>query len=139
MCIWRKGCEVHLSNECHFLREYLNGWNNKKTRLQRAIISLRAAKLMGRVLCLYVFSENGILSADTLSEDEDEPEVSEAVSVRANLFGRTNGYSPSPGGPFSALIPSMWPLDLLASLAQVSQGIVTFVNCYCCSIHSFRN
>ncbi|XP_022670532.1 small G protein signaling modulator 3-like [Varroa jacobsoni] len=56
--------------------------------------------------------------ADTLSEDEDEPEVSEAVSVRASVFGRNSGYSPSPGGPFSALIPSMWPLDLFASFAQ---------------------
>lgn len=76
---------------------------------------------MGRVPCLFVLSVNGIFAADTLSEDEDDPEVSEAVSVRANLFGRSSGYSPSPGGPFSALIPSMWPLDLLASLAQVSQ------------------
>lgn len=59
------------------------------------------------------------ISADTLSEDEDEPEVSEAVSVRASVFGRNSGYSPSPGGPFSALIPSMWPLDLFASFAQV--------------------
>lgn len=62
-----------------------------------------------------------ILSADTLSEDEDDGEVLEAVTVRANLFGRGGGYAPSPGGPFSALIPSMWPQDLLASLAQVGR------------------
>ncbi|XP_064478602.1 small G protein signaling modulator 3 homolog [Ornithodoros turicata] len=63
-------------------------------------------------------------AAETLSEDEDEAyaqDVSEAISIRANLFGSpsTNqGYSPAPGGPFSALTPSMWPQDLLASLAQ---------------------
>lgn len=62
---------------------------------------------------------------ETLSEDEEEEclgEVSEAVSIRANLFGcpsGSQGYSPAPGGPFSALTPSMWPQDLLASLAQV--------------------
>lgn len=61
---------------------------------------------------------------ETLSEDEEEEclgEVSEAVSIRANLFGcpsGSQGYSPAPGGPFSALTPSMWPQDLLASLAQ---------------------
>ncbi|CAN8003392.1 unnamed protein product, partial [Ixodes hexagonus] len=61
---------------------------------------------------------------ETLSEDDDEEcmgEVSESVSIRANLFGcpsGSQGYSPAPGGPFSALTPSMWPQDLLASLAQ---------------------
>lgn len=64
------------------------------------------------------------LPVETLSEDEDWPgDVSEAVSIRANLFGSpsgSQGYSPAPGGPFSALTPSMWPQDLLASLAQVT-------------------
>ncbi|UYV71688.1 ARPC1A [Cordylochernes scorpioides] len=61
------------------------------------------------------------VAVETLSEDEEDPlEISEAISIRANLFGSPSGhgYSPSPGGPFSALTPSMWPQDLLASLAQ---------------------
>lgn len=62
---------------------------------------------------------------ETLSEDEDDPyagDITEAISIRANLFGSPSsgqGYSPAPGGPFSALTPSMWPQDLLATLAQV--------------------
>lgn len=62
---------------------------------------------------------------ETLSEDEDDPyagDISESISIRANLFGSPSsgqGYSPAPGGPFSALTPSMWPQDLLATLAQV--------------------
>lgn len=62
---------------------------------------------------------------ETLSEDEEDISCGgdgsgESVSVRANLFGggSSQGYSPAPGGPFSALTPSMWPQDLLASLAQ---------------------
>lgn len=63
-------------------------------------------------------------AVETLSEDEDDPyagDISEAISIRANLFGSPSsgqGYSPAPGGPFSALTPSMWPQDLLATLAQ---------------------
>ncbi|GIX69301.1 small G protein signaling modulator 3 homolog [Caerostris extrusa] len=63
-------------------------------------------------------------AVETLSEDEDDPygdDISESISIRANLFGSPSsgqGYSPAPGGPFSALTPSMWPQDLLATLAQ---------------------
>lgn len=28
-------------------------------------------------------------------------------------------YTPAPGGPFSALTPSMWPQDILAKYRQV--------------------
>lgn len=28
------------------------------------------------------------------------------------------GVTPTPGGPFSALTPSMWPQDILGKLAQ---------------------
>lgn len=71
-------------------------------------------------------------SVETLSEDEDDPyagDISEAISIRANLFGSPSsgqGYSPAPGGPFSALTPSMWPQDLLATLAQVIIYIYIF-------------
>ena len=67
---------------------------------------------------------------ETLSEDEDDPyagDVSESISIRANLFGSPSsgqGYSPAPGGPFSALTPSMWPQDLLATLAQVIRNFI---------------
>ncbi|XP_067118564.1 small G protein signaling modulator 3 homolog [Centruroides vittatus] len=62
-------------------------------------------------------------TVETLSDDDDESyphDVGESISIRANLFGSPSGqgYSPAPGGPFSALTPSMWPQDLLASFAQ---------------------
>lgn len=44
-----------------------------------------------------------------VSEDEVEVEV-------GGLCGET--LSPAPGGPFSALTPSMWPQDILAKLNQ---------------------
>lgn len=73
-----------------------------------------------------IFYKNVLkFSVETLSEDEDDPyagDISESISIRANLFGSPSsgqGYSPAPGGPFSALTPSMWPQDLLATLAQV--------------------
>lgn len=62
---------------------------------------------------------------ETLSEDEEDvrcggSDCGGGDSISANLFGggSAQGYSPAPGGPFSALTPSMWPQDLLASLAQ---------------------
>lgn len=30
-----------------------------------------------------------------------------------------DSYTPAPGGPFSALTPSMWPQDILAKYYQV--------------------
>ncbi|KAG1703654.1 Small G protein signaling modulator 3 [Nymphon striatum] len=66
-------------------------------------------------------------NAETLSEDEEDKLdgcTSEGMSVAATgqyIFGSSNssnGYTPSPGGPFSALTPSMWPQDILSSLAQ---------------------
>lgn len=61
-------------------------------------------------------------TVETLSDDDETypQDVGESISIRANLFGSPSGqgYSPAPGGPFSALTPSMWPQDLLASFAQ---------------------
>lgn len=61
-------------------------------------------------------------TVETLSDDDETypQDVGESISIRANLFGSpsSQGYSPAPGGPFSALTPSMWPQDLLASFAQ---------------------
>lgn len=51
-----------------------------------------------------------------MSEDEEscvEMEGGEGL-------GQTmEGVSPSPGGPFSALTPSMWPQDILSKLGQL--------------------
>lgn len=52
-----------------------------------------------------------------VSEDDGEGEASglggdgEGISIMA-------GVTPTPGGPFSALTPSMWPQDILGKLAQ---------------------
>ncbi|XP_076366122.1 small G protein signaling modulator 3 homolog isoform X2 [Tachypleus tridentatus] len=60
---------------------------------------------------------------ETLSEDEDdvgESDAGDSLSIRDNILGSPStrqGYTPAPGGPFSALTSSMWPQDLLASLA----------------------
>ncbi|XP_071486409.1 small G protein signaling modulator 3 homolog [Diadema antillarum] len=59
----------------------------------------------------------GHVSAETLSEDEDE--MSSKMSRQRRGSG---GYTPAPGGPFSALIPSMWPQDILAKLAQTEDS-----------------
>ncbi|KAG8239521.1 hypothetical protein J437_LFUL016638 [Ladona fulva] len=48
-----------------------------------------------------------------ISEDEGDnylQDVPEGISVLAD------GLSPTPGGPFSALTPSMWPQDILSKL-----------------------
>ncbi|XP_041474245.1 small G protein signaling modulator 3 homolog isoform X4 [Lytechinus variegatus] len=58
-----------------------------------------------------------LLRAETLSEDEDE--MSSKLSKHRRGSG---GYTPAPGGPFSALIPSMWPQDILAKLAQTEDA-----------------
>ncbi|XP_046386904.1 small G protein signaling modulator 3 homolog [Ischnura elegans] len=50
-----------------------------------------------------------------ISEDEGDSylqDIPEGVSVLAD------GLSPTPGGPFSALTPSMWPQDILNKLGQ---------------------
>ena len=53
-------------------------------------------------------------TADTLSEDEED-EIRSALKRK----GSNGGYTPAPGGPFSGLVPNMWPQDILAKLAQV--------------------
>lgn len=35
------------------------------------------------------------------------------------VFCLAGSYTPAPGGPFSALTPSMWPQDILAKYFQV--------------------
>ncbi|XP_033125705.1 small G protein signaling modulator 3 homolog isoform X2 [Anneissia japonica] len=58
------------------------------------------------------------VQAETLSEDEEELDGKMGKTRRSS----TGGLSPSPGGPFSALIPSMWPQDILAQLAETEDS-----------------
>ena len=68
------------------------------------------------------FTELKMFAAETLSEDEDDTEVSpgpgEGLSVGVNPPMAVPGsdFTPTPGGPFSALTPSMWPQDILSRL-----------------------
>lgn len=63
---------------------------------------------------------------ETLSEDDDDRylcEDGDDHSIGSFLIGLSSGcssgtFKPSPGGPLSALTPSMWPQDILAKLAQ---------------------
>lgn len=64
------------------------------------------------------------LIAEVLTEgDEDyrqEDSGDENGSARHHSVGNSfSGYTPTPGGSFSALTSSMWPQDILAKLAQV--------------------
>lgn len=53
-----------------------------------------------------------------LSEDEGEGDLSCLGEVSEGLSIKADGVSPTPGGPFSALTPSMWPQDILIKLGQ---------------------
>lgn len=46
--------------------------------------------------------------------DEDDNDIANIVD-EMSLF---EGIRPVPGGPFSALTPSMWPQEILAKLGQ---------------------
>ena len=56
---------------------------------------------------------------ETLSEDEDDvmQRTSDSVSVSAT-YGSASEFTPTPGGPFSALTPSMWPQDIMVKLGN---------------------
>lgn len=60
--------------------------------------------------------------AETLSEDEDDDNISltEGISISVMPTYSTAGsdFVPTPGGPFSALTPSMWPQDILSRLSH---------------------
>lgn len=64
-------------------------------------------------------------AVETLSEDEDDLVAGhvENVSVSTGQYASSSDFVPTPGGPFSALTPSMWPEDILAKLGNpVSQN-----------------
>ena len=60
--------------------------------------------------------------AETLSEDDDDitTAIGDGVSVSAQPQYTKDGsdFIPTPGGPFSALTPSMWPQDILHRLSN---------------------
>ncbi|XP_049786672.1 small G protein signaling modulator 3 homolog [Schistocerca cancellata] len=53
-----------------------------------------------------------------LSEDDGEGELSYVGEVSEGISIMAEGVTPTPGGPFSALTPSMWPQDILSKLGQ---------------------
>lgn len=60
-------------------------------------------------------------AVETLSEDEDEiiEGCAESVSVSSTQpYKCSSDFSPTPGGPFSALTPSMWPQDIMVKLGN---------------------
>jgi hypothetical protein len=59
------------------------------------------------------------MKVDTaLSEDEGEADLSYLGECTEGLSIKADGVTPTPGGPFSALTPSMWPQDILTKLGQ---------------------
>lgn len=53
-----------------------------------------------------------------LAVSEDEHDNFQAILAEMDMNDVT---PPSPGGPFSALIPSMWPQDLMTKISHVSE------------------
>jgi len=66
-------------------------------------------------MCVCVLS-NVCVAAETLSEEDDDI-GHEGVSASA-MPELVSDFVPSPGGPFSALTPSMWPQDILHRLSN---------------------
>lgn len=57
---------------------------------------------------------------ETAVSDEDEGERTDICLDDSDRLGlAADGHSPTPGGPFSALTPSMWPQDILSKLGQL--------------------
>jgi hypothetical protein len=59
--------------------------------------------------------------AETLTEEDDEIPLGdiEGISITASPeLMSSSDFIPSPGGPFSALTPSMWPQDILHRLSN---------------------
>ena len=53
-----------------------------------------------------------------MSEDDQEDLFSNKFPKELQMI---NSLTPSPGGPFSALTPSMWPQDIMAKLSIVPE------------------
>jgi len=58
------------------------------------------------------------IAAETLSEEDDDMMGDrEGIHISA-MPELVSDFVPSPGGPFSALTPSMWPQDILHRLSN---------------------
>ena len=65
---------------------------------------------------------------DTLSEDEDDTIQREGDSVSvASTYGSSSEFTPTPGGPFSALTPSMWPQDIMVKLGNPVRNMLEHI------------
>ena len=58
-----------------------------------------------------------------MSEDEDDdvmmtPGEGVSISASPSYTASASEFTPTPGGPFSALTPSMWPQDILSRLGN---------------------
>ncbi|EDW15678.1 small G protein signaling modulator 3 homolog [Drosophila mojavensis] len=76
-----------------------------------------ARSIFGRDHEGYVGREEHTRKMQTLSSDDDVGEL----PVMMEELSVADGLRPSPGGPFSALTPSMWPQELLAKLGGESE------------------
>ena len=57
--------------------------------------------------------------AETLSEEDDDITLSDHQGISSSAMPElVSDFVPSPGGPFSALTPSMWPQDILHRLSN---------------------
>lgn len=54
---------------------------------------------------------------ETAVSDDEEGRSEVEQREEAGLSGE--GMAPTPGGPFSALTPSMWPQDILSKLGHL--------------------
>ena len=100
--------------------------NSRSTRWIQCETSTRFNTILLRKSNTYAYVH--LITVETLSEDEDERDTS-AASLPADA------HVPLPGGPFSALTPSMWPQDLLGrpnSAVNISITNIYFILSYRC-------
>jgi len=64
-------------------------------------------------------SSNYYVAAETLSEEDDDIALGGPEGISSSAVPElVSDFVPSPGGPFSALTPSMWPQDILHRLSN---------------------
>jgi len=67
---------------------------------------------------VYITLWNGSVAAETLCDDEDDIGLGDHTDNMSAMPELVSDFVPSPGGPFSALTPSMWPQDILHRLSN---------------------
>jgi hypothetical protein len=87
----------------------------------RSKIFFQFVLIYGKTKCVFI--------VETLSEDEEDDIIvgasGEGVSITAMPFGNSNtNFTPTPGGPFSALTPSMWPQDIIS---RINHPVIAFL------------